>query len=69
MEILAPGGDAAPAEEAIEMRSAVHVYSDPGEATACYAAAQVQLTPTGRMPFRTRAVRGGIGKPLDAASA
>ena len=39
------------------MRSAVHVYSDPGEATACYAAAQVQLTPTGRMPFRTRAVR------------
>ena len=39
------------------MLSAVHVYSDPGEATECYAAAQVQLTPTGRMPFRTRAVR------------
>ena len=39
------------------MLSAVHVYSDPGEATACYAAAQVQLIPTGRIPFRMRAVR------------
>jgi AraC-like DNA-binding protein len=39
------------------MLSAVHDYSDPGEAANCYAAAQVQLTPTGRMPFKTRAVR------------
>jgi len=37
--------------------SAVHDYSDPGEAANCYAAAQVQLTPTGPTPFRTRAVR------------
>ncbi len=39
------------------MLTAVRVYSDPDEAASCYAAAQVQLIPTGRAPFKTRVVR------------